>query len=93
MNKTLPIHIQQLIPANRSGSRNIQEIKTVRKVISTSFVDFKPGIYKGTLHGFVAEFEINNELYEVNTTSISSKKCVICYLSIDAVGNTIVFTE
>lgn len=93
MKRTLPIHLQQLIPAKNVGYKELQEITEVRKVIPTSLVDFKSGIYKGTLHGFVAEFEINNEIYEVQTTSVSSKDRVVCYLSIDPVGNAIIFTE
>ena len=93
MKRTLPIHLQRLIPAKIADYKDLQEISLVRKVVPTSEFDHRPGIYKGFLHGFVAEFEINNETYEVHTTSVSSKDRVVCYLSIDPVGNAIIFTE
>jgi len=90
--KEITTQLQRLIPAHHSRYEKLQQVSFVRKIIPTNRVEFRPGHYKGKLFGFVAEFEINGETYEINSTTVSSKTLVDCYLVIDTDGSTIIYT-
>lgn len=92
MIKNLGLRLQKLIPVYHSSVRAIQEVQAVRRVTPTKDLDIRPGVFKGSLYGFTAEFLINGHTYEVQTTSLSSDKIVDVYLSVDIDGNAIVYT-